>query len=184
MYAMLSPEVRPAKLLAPGLMVAVICSAVLALLRGAAALQGGGSQNVGFADPATLVLFGIFGAFGGFLAILSYSLVVWIYGRALSVGAGFVKTLAVTALALGVATMLQLAFTGAEFLITGQAPALSLTNLARYLGSNFMGLDLTGLVTIGILYVGCRRYLGYGALSAGILAFLTLAVNIFAGMLA
>lgn len=181
MHAMLSPDRSPARLLAPGLLAAVLCSSALACLQ---AVSADVPQGLGISGSALLVVSGISGAFGGFFAVLLYSVLIWTYGRAIHPSnAGFVRTLAVVALALGTTLVLQLAVVGVEALVTGVPPTLPFTNLSRYLGSSSSGLDLLNLVTIGIVYVGSRRYLGYSSLAAGVLALLMLVINTATGVL-
>ncbi len=182
MNATLSPEKNPAGLLAPGLLAAVGCSAVLACLQATFGQVPGGLNLSG---TALLVISGVVGAFGAFFAVLLYSVLIWIYGKALqSVRAGFVQTLAVVALALGATTVLQLGVVGAEILVTGAAPTLPFTNLSRLAGLESVKVDVLNGVTVALVYLGVRRYLGYGVWAAGILAFLMLAVNVAVGSFA
>lgn len=178
MYAMLSPENKPAGPLALGLAATVGCSTVLALLQ---AGYGDSPRDPG-SGAALMAVAGMFGAFGGFFSVLSQSLLIWVYGRAARADyAGFVRTLAVVALALGAALLLGLLVSGTELLLTGTAPDTPATNLARYLGPGFEGVDLSNLMSIAIVYAGSKRYLGYGPVAAAILALLMLAISLTAG---
>lgn len=182
MSTVLSPERSPANLLGPGLLAAVLCSVALACLQ---SVYGGMSQEMPFSGTALLVFSGILGAFGGFFTVLLQAVLIWVYGKAWpSVEAGFVRTLAVVAFALGITFALQFALVGTELALTGEAPAQTAANLSRYLGPGSVSFDPVSLVTIAIVYVGIRRYLGYGAWSAGILAVLMMIVNVATGMAA
>lgn len=175
-------EKNPATLLAPGLLAAVSCSAVLTYLQASFGDVPGGLELSG---TALLVVSSIVGAFGAFFAVLVYAVVIWLYGKALrSVRTGFVRTLAVVALALGATTFLQLVVVGVELLVTGATPVRPFTNLSRLAGLESVEVDLLDLVTVALVYFGVRRYLGYGAWAAGLLAFLMLAVNVAVGSLA
>jgi hypothetical protein len=181
MYAMLSPDKKPARPLAFGLLAVVSCSALLALLQ---AGYGDLPRDPDLSGPALMAIAGVFGAFGGFFSVLSQSLLIWVYGRAAqSSDPGFVRTLAVVALALGAALLLGLVVSGTELLMTGMAPATPATNLSRYLGPGFEGVDLSNLVSIAIVYAGSKRYLGYGPVAAAVLALLMLAISLMAGAL-
>lgn len=46
-----------------------------------------------------------------------------------------------------------------------------------------MNFDLLSLVTVAAVYLGARRYLGYGAWAAGILVLAMLVINLASGML-
>ena len=182
MNAVLSPERSPARLLAPGLLAVVLCSAVLIVFR--ASHGDAFPEGPDLSGPAMLVLAGVSGAMGGFLSLLLQSFLIWVYGRAVGPANGaFVRTLAVVSVALGTTLVLEVAILGAEMLVTGSAPPLPATNLSRYFGPGFEGLDPLGLVTVFIVYVGSKRYLGYGPVAAGVLASLMLATSIAAGAL-
>ena len=182
MSAVLSPHKRPASLLAPGLLATVLCSVALACLQAA---YGTMSQEMRLSGTALFVFAGIFGAFGGFFSVLMQAVLIWVYGKAWqSVRAGFVRTLAVVALALGTTFALQLVLVGAELVLTGRTPTFPVTNVSRHLEGGAVNLDPVNLVTIAIVYLGARRYLGYGAWAAGVLAVLMLAINVAAGVLA
>jgi len=176
---MLSPENKPARPLAFGLLAVVGCSAALALLRTG---YGDLPHEPDPSEPALMAIAGVFGAFGGLFSLLAQSLLIWVYGRATrSSDAGFVRTLAVVALALGVALLLGLVVSGTELLATSTAPATPATNLSRYFGPGFEGVDLSDLMFIAIVYAGSKRYLGYGTVAAAVLAFLMSAVSLLAG---
>lgn len=176
---MLSPENKPARPLAFGLLAAVGCSTVLALLH---AGYGDSPRGTELSGAALMTVAGIFGAFGGFFSVLSQSLLIWAYGRVTrSSDASFVRTLAVVALALGAAFLLGLVVSGTELLLTGTAPATPPTNLARYLGPGFEGVDLSSLVFIAIVYAGSRGYLGYKPVAAAVLALLMFVLGLTAG---
>lgn len=181
MSVVLSPERRPASLLAPGLLATVLCSVALACLQAA---HGVLPREMQLSGAELLMFAGIFGAFGGFFSVLAHAVLIWVYGKASQpVNANFVRTLAVVALALGTTFVLQLVLVGGELALTGETPTFPVTNLSRYLGSDSVKLDAVNLVTIAIVYLGARRYLGYGAWAAGILAFLMLTLNVVGGVM-
>ena len=181
MSAVLSPHRRPASLLAPGLLATVLCSVALACLQAA---YGTMSQDMRLSGTALFVFAGMFGAFGGFFSVLAHAGLIWLYGKAWqSVRAGFVRTLAVVALALGTTFALQLVMVGTELVVTGETPTLPITNLSRHLGPDAGSFDPVNGVTVVIVYLGVRRYLGYGAWAAGVLAVLMVAINVAVGVL-
>ncbi len=182
MNGVLTEQTRPAWLLAPGLMLAVLCSTALALLKTA---SGGVPGGVPASEAQLLVLAGIISAFTGFLAVLAYSGIVWIYGRAVRArGSDFVRALALVAFVFGVIAVLRLLIGGAELAVTGGVPPVPITDLGRYAGGGLRGFDLTDLLTVALLYAGARRYLGYGVRTAGGLALVLLLLNAAAGALA
>lgn len=137
MSAVFSPERRPAGLLGPGLLMVVLASVTLSCLQAAygEVTEGFDPRGAGLSGPTLFVLAGVFGAFGGFIAVLIQATLVWIYGKAWQpVSAGFVRTLAVVALAVGVTLLLQLLVFSLELLATGEMPLTPATNLARHLG--------------------------------------------------
>ena len=183
MHATLSPERSPARLLAPGLLAVVLCSAILIVFR--ASRDDAFLAGPDLPGPAVLILAGVSGAMGGFLSLLLQSLLIWAYGKVVKARrAGFVRTLAVVSAALGTTLVLEVLIFGVELLVTGTAPLLPATNLSRYLGEGFGGLDPLILVTASIVYVGSKRYLGYGPVAAVVLALLMLAASVAAGSLA
>lgn len=183
MYAVLSPEKNPRRLLLPGLAAVILCSAILIAFQASRddALPAGSDLS----GPTVLVLAAVSGAMGGFLSLLLQSLLIWAYGKAVGASnAGLVRTLAVVAAALGTALVLEVVVFGAEVLARGTTPLFPATNLSRYLGPGFEGLDPLILVTVSIVYVGSKRYLGYGPVAAVVLAILMLATSVAAGSLA
>lgn len=179
MNDMLAPQTRPAWLLAPGLLMAVLCSTALALLKTTFG-QIPGAPSI--SETQMLILAGIIGAFTGFLAVLVYSVIVWIYGRAVRTeGANFVRALALVAFVFGVAAVLQLLLSGVELATTGAVSPLPPTDLGRYAGQGMRGFDLTNLLAIVLLFVGARRYLRYGTWTAVGLALVLLLLNVIAG---
>lgn len=180
MTALLSPETKPAKIIAPSLLAVILGSVILAVLR--ATYSNDPQSLAGMDTSGLLVLLGIFGAFSGFFVVMLYSVLVWVYGKAWqSVNAGFVRTLAVMALAFGTVFILQLVVSGIELAATGTVSTVPLTDLSRYSSLNFVGLDLSTLIVVAIVFVGAKRYLGYGRASAGILAVLMLLMYVVGG---
>jgi hypothetical protein len=179
MNGVLTPQTRPAWLLAPGLMMAVVCSTALALLKTA---SGGVPEGVPASEAQLLVLAGIVGAFTGFLAVLVYSAIVWIYGRAVRAqGSDFVRALALVAFVFGFTAVLRLLIGGVELAVTGDVSPVPITDLGRHLGGGLRGFDLTDLLAVVLLYAGARRYLRYGAKTAAGLALVLLLLNAVAG---
>lgn len=167
MNAMLSPENGPSRLLAPGLLAAVLCSTLLGLLQ---AGYGRVPEGPELSGTLLLVAGGLVGAFGGFFGALFNSTLVWLYGKIVGASdAGFVRTLAMVTFALGVTLALNLLVSGAELLLSGAMPAYPVTNLSRYFGPDLAGADALLLVNATVLYVGSRRYLKYGPVAAGVL---------------